>query len=148
LPDAPLRAVRAALDMLRALDEFNRIRESQGQERIAIGIGINTGPVIAGAIGSSRTLQYTVIGDAVNIAARLCSTARASEIIISASTMRSCYGHVIAEQRTPVQVKGKSEPLQIWNVTGLTDISSTASGVPQVGQRHHTAPFRTTQEPT
>jgi adenylate cyclase len=142
LPDAPIRAVRCALDMLKALEEFNRTRASAGKEQVKIGIGINTGPVIAGAIGSSRTLQYTVIGDAVNVAARLCSVAKADEIIVSPSTMSQCQMYVTAEQRDPVQVKGKSEPIQIWNITGLREVAA-----PAVAQRHATAPFRTTQEP-
>jgi adenylate cyclase len=147
LAEAPLRAVRCALDMLRALEEFNRTRASEGKEPLQIGIGINSGPVIAGAIGSSRTLQYTVIGDAVNVAARLCNVAKAGEIIISPSTMSQCYAYLIAEQREPMQVKGKSEPIQIWNVTGLQE-TPQVQGVPQQGApRHHTAPFRTTQEP-
>lgn len=141
LSDAPARAVRCALDMLKALEEFNRIRASAGQEAIHIGIGINTGPVIAGAIGSSRTLQYTVIGDAVNTAARLCSVAKAGEIIISPSTMNVAGPFCEAEQREPVQVKGKAEPIYIWNVTGVRDAVPTNTG------RSHTAPFRTTQEP-
>ncbi|HVI03762.1 MAG TPA: adenylate/guanylate cyclase domain-containing protein [Enhygromyxa sp.] len=144
--DAPVRAVRCALDMLKALEEFNRLRAAEGKEPLHIGIGINTGPVIAGAIGSSRTLQYTVIGDAVNLAARLCNVARAGEVIISPSTMASCVAHVIAEQREPVQVKGKSEPIQIWNITGLQEVQP--AGIPNSVPRHHTAPFRTTQEPT
>jgi adenylate cyclase len=139
LPDAPLRAVRASLDMLKALDEFNRTREKQGQERIAIGIGLNTGRVIAGAIGSSRTLQYTVIGDAVNLASRLCNVAKAGEIIISPSTMGACESLIVAEQREPVQVKGKAEVIQIWNVTGTVDMT----GVPASAPRSHTVPFRT-----
>jgi adenylate cyclase len=147
LADAPVRAVRCALDMLKALEEFNRMRAAEGKEALRIGIGINTGPVIAGAIGSSRTLQYTVIGDAVNLAARLCSVARADEVIISQTTMAQCAGHVIAEQREPVQVKGKSEPIQIWNIQGLQEVVQ-APGIPNSVPRHHTAPFRTTQEPT
>jgi adenylate cyclase len=146
IADAPLRAVRCALDMLKALEEFNRLRAAESKEPLHIGIGINTGPVIAGAIGSSRTLQYTVIGDAVNLAARLCNVARAGEVIISPSTMSSCSTHVIAEQREPVQVKGKSEPIQIWNITGLQEVPTP--GIPHGVPRHHTAPFRTTQEPT
>jgi adenylate cyclase len=145
LADAPARAVRCALDMLKALEEFNRIRAAESKEELRIGIGLNTGPVIAGAIGSSRTLQYTVIGDAVNVAARLCSVAKADEIIISPSTMAQCFNQVIAEQREPVQVKGKAEPIQIWNVTGLQEVQPP--GAPQGAPRHHTAPFRTTQEP-
>ena len=146
LADAPARAVRCALDMLKALEEFNRMRAAEGKEPLHIGVGINTGPVIAGAIGSSRTLQYTVIGDAVNLAARLCNVARAGEVIISQTTMAQCAAQVIAEQREPVQVKGKSEPIMIWNITGLQEVQPV--GVPNGMPRHHTAPFRTTQEPT
>ena len=109
----------AQLDMLRALDEHNRMRSSSGKVPIHIGIGINTGPVIAGAIGSSQTLQYTVIGDAVNTAARLCGVAQAGEVIISGSTRGPIEAHVIAETREPVTVKGKSQPLPIWRVTGI-----------------------------
>lgn len=151
LADAPLRAVRCALDMLKALEEFNRTRASEGKEQIHIGIGINSGRVIAGAIGSTRTLQYTVIGDAVNIAARLCNVAKANEIIISPSTMSQCGNHLIAEQREPQQVKGKSELIQIWNITGLQELPQelpqVVAEVPQTGLHPHTAPFRTTQEP-
>jgi adenylate cyclase len=95
LVDAPLRSVRCALDMMRALEEFNRLRVDQGREKVSIGIGVNTGSVIAGAIGSSRTLQYTVIGDAVNIAARLCSLAKPGEIIISETTLELAGPHII-----------------------------------------------------
>jgi adenylate cyclase len=139
-PDAPLRAVRCALDMLKALDEWNKIRESRGHERVNVGIGLNTGPVIAGAIGSSQTLQYTVIGDAVNTAARLCSVAKADEIIISQSTMAATAHHVVAEQRQPVKVKGKAQPLPIYRVTGVRE-----SAAPGAVQPRNTAPFRTTQ---
>jgi adenylate cyclase len=150
LADAPVRAVRCALDMLKALEEFNRTRASEGKEQLKIGIGINSGRVIAGAIGSRLSLQYTVIGDAVNMASRLCSVAKADEIIISPSTMQHCHPYVIAQQREPVQVKGKAEPIQIWNITGLQEVPTAAVpsvAVPSAQQRHPTAPFRTTQEP-
>jgi adenylate cyclase len=121
LPDAPLRAVRCGLEMQRALGEFNRIRAANGQEPIHVGIGINTGPVIAGAIGSSRTLQYTVIGDPVNLASRLCSVAKAGEVIISEYTMRLVHDDVLLEPREAVRVKGKSQALQIYCAMGLPD---------------------------
>ena len=127
-PDSPLRAVRCALDMQRALQEFNRLRTEQSLEPIEIGIGVNTGPVIAGAIGSSQTLQYTVIGDAVNTAARLCSVARAQEVILSHSTYERCGGYVIVENREPVRVKGKSAPLPIYNATGTRETPSPEAG--------------------
>lgn len=128
--DSPLRAVRCGLDMMRALDEFNRIRQSQSREPIYIGIGINSGPVIAGAIGSSQTLQYTVIGDAVNTAARLCGVAKRDEVIISQSTMNAVHPFVIAEQREPVAVKGKAQALQIYRVTGVHENVPSPSSIP------------------
>ena len=137
LPDSPLHAVRCSLGMFKALEEFNRMRQAKGEEPIQIGIGLNTGPVIAGAIGSSQTLQYTVIGDAVNVAARLCSVAKAGEIIVSQSTMAQVAPHVIAETCEPVRVKGKSEPLQIYRITGLRD-----QGVPSQVPTQVTGPQR------
>lgn len=127
LPDAPERAVRCGLEMQRALEEFNRVRESRELEPIHVGIGINSGPVIAGAIGSSRTLQYTVIGDPVNIASRLCSVAKAGEVIISEYTMQRLGEQFITEPREPVTVKGKSAALQIWAAVGLEDDLQTST---------------------
>ncbi len=131
LPDAPERAVRCALEMMRALDEFNRVRRNEGAEPIQIGIGVNTGPVIAGAIGSSRTLQYTVIGDAVNVASRLCSVARAEEVLISQSTMEHTRDKVEVEERAPVQVKGKSRPLPIFRAVSMRENSPSSTRATQ-----------------
>jgi adenylate cyclase len=141
LRDAPLQAVRCALDMMRALDEFNRIRSSNGKEPLFIGIGINTGPVIAGAIGSSQTLQYTVIGDAVNTAARLCGVAKRGEIIISQSTYSASQPWVIVEERQPVNLKGKSQALQIYNATGIHE-SVPPSTAGHGTQTQRTATYR------
>ena len=126
IPDAPLRAVRCGLEMQRALEEFNRTRHANGQEPIHVGIGINTGPVIAGAIGSSRTLQYTVIGDPVNIASRLCSVARAGEVVISEYTRALVADDIIVEPREAVKVKGKSQALEIFCATGVPDESTSS----------------------
>ena len=105
--------------MQRALKEFNRTRTSEGLDPINIGIGINTGRVITGAIGSSRTLQYTAIGDAVNTASRLCSIAKSGEIILSENTMRRVVEHVDCAQLPAVKVKGKELELQIYNALGM-----------------------------
>ncbi|MCU1279028.1 MAG: adenylate/guanylate cyclase with sensor and domain protein [bacterium] len=119
MPDAPLNAVRCAVDMQKALREFNRTRIAEGQEAIRIGIGINTGRVITGAIGSSRTLQYTAIGDAVNTASRLCSIAKQGEIILSESTMRRVAAHVDSVTMAPVRLKGKENEPQVYTVAGM-----------------------------
>jgi adenylate cyclase len=121
MPNAALHAVRCAVDMQKALREFNRTRIAEGVEPIHIGIGINTGRVITGAIGSSRTLQYTAIGDAVNTASRLCSIAKPGEIILSESTQQRVAHFVDSVQLPPVRVKNKEQELelQIYNAVGL-----------------------------
>lgn len=129
-PDSPVLAVRCALEMQRALEEFNRMRVAAGADPIQIGIGVNTGPVIAGAIGSSRTLQYTVIGDAVNVASRLCSTAGPGEVLISQSTYDLVRGQVAVEDREPVVVKGKSKPIQIYRATGILESTVASASSP------------------
>ena len=130
-PDAPVLAVRCALEMQRALEEFNRMRETDGAEPVRVGIGVNTGPVIAGAIGSSRTLQYTVIGDAVNVASRLCSAAGPGEVLISQSTYELVRGEVAVEDRDPIMVKGKSKAIPIFRATGMLEHISTPSRATQ-----------------
>jgi adenylate cyclase len=119
LQDAELKAVECALDMMMVLAEFNRVRAEQGQEELRIGIGINTGTVVTGAIGSSRALQYTAIGDAVNTASRLCSVAQAGQIILSEATHARVSPMVTSSALEPVRVKGKTDALRIYNVTGM-----------------------------
>lgn len=114
--DDPIRAVRAALDMQSALSGYNKIRSVMGRPPIHVGIGINTGDLVAGYIGSTRTMSYSVIGDAVNIASRLCSAAKAGEIIISEDTCRFLGGQFQVEELAPVHAKGKSKPLKVFNV--------------------------------
>ena len=119
MPKAELKAVQCALDMMQALSEFNRLRVNEGQAEIRVGIGINTGTVVTGAIGSSRALQYTAIGDAVNTASRLCSVAKPGEIILSEATYQKVKNDVAVVPMDAVRVKGKAEQLRIYNAVGL-----------------------------
>src|SRR5450432_3562063 len=119
MQNAELKAAQCALDMMRVLSEWNRTRAAEGQNEIKIGIGINTGIVVTGAIGSSRALQYTAIGDAVNTASRLCSVAEAGQIILSEATYRTMIEDVAAVPLPPVRVKGKAEELRVYNAVGL-----------------------------
>jgi len=112
--DDPILAVRAALDIQSVLFEFNKIRPPE--EQIQVGIGINTGNLVAGYIGSSRTMSYSVIGDTVNTASRLCSAAKAGQIIISKETHGYLQGCFDVVELKPINAKGKSKPLQVFEV--------------------------------
>jgi adenylate cyclase len=111
-----LKAVRAAVDMQRALVEFNEDLSEMKLPPIAVGIGINTGPAIVGYIGSETRLDYTAIGDAVNTAARLESNAKPGQIIISETTMQALDDRFTLNQLPSIKLKGKSENLQIAEV--------------------------------
>ena len=77
---------------------------------------MHTGPIVAGNLGSYRRLNYTVIGDTVNIAARMEGVARADEVIITQSTREYIGGCFRVQRREPVTVKGKNEPIPIYRV--------------------------------
>ena len=114
--------------MLQGLEEFNRTRASENQAPIRIGIGINTGNVITGSIGSTRALQYTAIGDAMNVASRLVNIASSGEIIISEDTYRLVAGRIDATALPPVKVKGKADELKVFRVLGLRNVATPVPG--------------------
>jgi adenylate cyclase len=111
-------AVQTALAMVRALDVLNAEWESFGLPRLDIGIGINTGDMVAGNIGSNAIMSYTVIGDAVNLGARLESLNKeyGTRIIISESTRALLKGQYDIRPLGSVTVKGKSRPVAIFEV--------------------------------
>src|SRR5437667_1637000 len=110
------RAMHCALDQLEALERLNTKWKEQGRPELGIGIGINFGEVFAGNIGSDRRLEYTVIGDAVNTASRLCSSAGPNEILISEPFFAQLKGPPKVETLDPIQVKGKSKKLPVYRV--------------------------------
>jgi adenylate cyclase len=117
-PDDPVRAVRTALDMLEVLGRWNEERTERGQVAVHIGIGINSGEVVAGYLGSSKALEYTVIGDSVNTGSRLCSAAKAGQILVSEDTEKRLGGRFDLQEQPPMSLKGKSKPLRIYAVIG------------------------------
>ncbi len=120
-PDHALRAVKTAFMMKGKLNELNEKWKSQGRHTLKIGIGINTGDVIAGNMGSLKRMEYTVIGDAVNLASRLESLNKdlGTEIIISSSTYEQVKDHVKVKKFTDIKVKGKEESLTVYEVKEL-----------------------------
>jgi adenylate cyclase len=112
-------AVTAALEMMQELDKLNRKWENEGHAvGLDIGIGINSGPMIAGNIGSDAIMSYTVIGDAVNLASRLESLNKdyKTRIIISDATRRQLAGRYITKPLGDVVVKGKTQAVAIYEV--------------------------------
>ena len=105
------KAMNAAIDMQRALVDLNRHWEATGKPAIDIGIGINFGEVFAGNIGSEQRMEYTVLGDAVNTASRLCSKAAKGEIMISEPFYKRLKKPPKVEAREPIPLKGKSKPV-------------------------------------
>jgi adenylate cyclase len=113
-----LNAVHCAMDMMEGLQQLNERLRSMGQNDVRIGIGINNGPVIAGYMGSSKSMEYTAIGDHVNLSARLCGVAKPGQILLSENTFQGVKGHIMTKPLEPVSVKGKSKPINIYEVLG------------------------------
>ncbi len=116
--DDPARAIRAALAMRDVLNSFNRKRKSEGRQAIQVGIGINTGKLVAGYIGSTHTMSYSVIGDTVNTASRLCAAAGSGQILISESTCSHVRDIFSVTRLEPIVAKGKLRPIRVFNVVG------------------------------
>ena len=110
------RAVKTAIGMVESLKKFNKKRESKGKVPINAGIGINKGRVISGNIGSKDQMDYTVIGDTVNLGARLCSFAGPLKIIISKSVKNEIGEDYKTRKLEAIKVKGKRKPVEIFKV--------------------------------
>jgi adenylate cyclase len=117
--DSPQRAVCAAREMLVSFAELARSWKGRYQIEAGLGIGINEGDVVAGNIGSSSYMNYTIIGDTVNIAARLCQRARAGEMLFSSTLKQSLDARGVdvgATPLPPLQLRGRSHPIDIFCV--------------------------------
>jgi class 3 adenylate cyclase/prepilin signal peptidase PulO-like enzyme (type II secretory pathway) len=117
--DDPIRAVLCGVRMLDALRELQEVWKKEGKPVIQIGIGANTGEVTAGYMGSEKQLSYTVIGDNVNLAARVMSVAKGMQMFITRTTYERVKDFFIIEQRESIMVKGKSMPIEIFEVMGV-----------------------------
>lgn len=115
LPGDADRAIACAVAMQRRQAELNAGAPAAGAPPTEIGIGVNTGPVIAGTVGGAGRLDYTVIGDAVNVAQRLQSEAGPGEILISAATAAHCTWPQ-AEAAGARQLKGRREPVAVFRI--------------------------------
>jgi len=116
-PDDATNAVRAAVKMQKRVAEWNEERAAQGKEPIRIGIGLHTGQVVVGNMGSSKALSYTAIGDGVNLASRLCGIAGEDMIVISEEcAQRAGKEKFVLESLPPARVKNREAPVEIYRV--------------------------------
>jgi len=131
-PDSPQRAVRAAHEMLTSFGELARTWEERYHIEAGLGIGINEGDVVAGNIGSSAYMSYTIIGDTVNIAARLCQRARAGEMLFSGAFKQSLDARGVdlgATLLPPLELRGRSHPIDIYCVPRASRLPVSAASI-------------------
>jgi adenylate cyclase len=128
--DDALRAVQCAGMMMASMRELEAPRDPGPQTNrrlrpaaaLRLGIGINTGQVVAGSFGSALRTEYTCIGDVVNVAARLCSAAQPREVLVGEATRERCGSDGKFEALPPLTVKGKSQPVALFRVLWETDL--------------------------
>jgi class 3 adenylate cyclase len=118
-PDHAERAAATALAMLGAMDELNEANVARGRPRFEMGVGINTGEAVVGNIGSEQRTKYSVVGAAVNLAARVESCTVGGQVLISESTLR--YLGALADVAAPIhaELKGLDAPVALYELRGL-----------------------------
>ncbi|MEO7111675.1 MAG: adenylate/guanylate cyclase domain-containing protein [Polyangiaceae bacterium] len=119
--DDPIRAVRAAVRMRGALAKLNISLEKRGMQQLRTGIGVHTGVVVAGNLGSEKRMEYTVIGDAVNLASRLESATKELQvnILISEDTFELVKDAIVTKPVKEIHVKGRGKPVMTYEVLGI-----------------------------
>lgn len=118
-----VNAIRAAVDIQRYCHSLNQARAKAGKKQMQVGIGLNSGEVVMGNMGSEEHMDYTVIGDNINLAARLCSAAEAGQVVISKAVADAISKDTKLRKLAPVHVKGKDKPIEIFEVA---DVSAAA----------------------
>ena len=110
------RALNTAVEMQNKIKELNNIRKKRKEKPVLVGAGINKGYVVSGNIGSRDMMDYTVIGDTVNLGSRLCSAAGPGEIIVSKEVIKNQEKNFNFEELVPINVKGKKNKINIFKV--------------------------------
>lgn len=117
--DDVIRALQTALGMQQVFAQIKERWSSEELTSLALGVGLNTGEAVVGNIGSEKVMDYTAIGDTVNVAKRLQEVAGLGQILISQSTYQQVKDQVIVEEIHPTLLKGKVEPIAIYELQGL-----------------------------
>jgi len=127
-PNSTLNAVRAAVDMRERLAGFNQARRRAGDDTVRVGIGINYGEAIVGNIGSRQRMDYTVIGDTVNVAQRIQNVAGGGQIILTDDAYRRVADAVQSRDLGPHELRGRKKKVELYEVTGLKPDEPAAAG--------------------
>ena len=114
------RAIACAVEMQQAMSQFNEQNVAVGLPEMYMGIGINTGDVVAGPVGSEHHREYTVIGDEVNLTSRIEAQSLRGQILMSENTYRLASEFVLVGEPNRVQVKGKKQPVCLYELLGTT----------------------------
>jgi len=144
--DDPVRAVRCGLDMARSVDELSAELNAKEAIDLKVRVGINTGPVVVGVVGTESASEYTAMGDAVNVAARMQALARPGTVLVSGATHRFITALVESVDVGALDLKGKTNAVQAYEVTGLKE-GATGRGLvgihaPMIGRDAQLARLR------
>jgi adenylate cyclase len=120
-PDDPLNAIKAALEMRARLTSINEDFRQRGLPEIRTGIGLHSGQVVAGNMGHTERMEYTVIGDAVNLASRLEGMTKElqCDVILSEDLFKQVEAHVQTEPLRKIKVKGRDQEVMVYRLIGL-----------------------------
>lgn len=129
-PEHAWHAVTTALEMQAALDRLNRRWAADGRPPLAMGVAVHTGEVFAGNVGSPQRKKYTVLGDTVNVAARLEGLNRdlGTAILVSGATLLAVKDRVAVQDRGAVAVRGRSQPVAVFELMGLAEPRAATPG--------------------
>jgi len=145
--DDPERAIRAGLDLIASIETLSaRVQREQGVP-LRVRVGINTGPVLVGTVGTAMAREYTAMGDAVNVAARMQSAARPGTVLVTAATYAFVAPIVDASDAGALELKGKSEPVRAYEIAGIRAGGTSSRGLagiqsPMVGRDEQLARLR------
>ena len=117
------RALACAVEMQMSMNALNLVHKDQGMPELFMGIGINTGTVLAGTLGSERYSEYTVIGDEVNLASRIEAFSLRGQVLISQSTYERCKDYVETNAPMEIHVKGKPRPVSLREVVSIPSLA-------------------------
>lgn len=118
--DDTTRALNTAIEMQLRIKEMNQNRKKRNESEILVGAGINRGNVVSGNIGSREMMDYTVIGDTVNLSSRLCSAAKPGEILVSESVYECVENDFSFTKLNPIKVKGKKHKVAVFSINNIS----------------------------